>query len=325
MDERFEWLEIPEDDPVVPAPDARAWMPAAVETALHAKVPASPTTEALRALGVDLPERRIELIPTSLGPSDPYALYALRLQSERLRLASGFERLQCLDQIAVRPLEHQIAAALKALRDMRGRAILADEVGLGKTIEAGLVAKELVVRGLARRILVLVPASLTQQWQEELSSKFGEPFIVARRPEDWEQPRVIASLDLAKHERHSAHALAHDYDLLIVDEAHKLRRASTQAHRFVNRVRKRYVLLLTATPVQNDLTELFQLVTILQPGQLGTVRSFRDSYMDAGDPRSPRNAGPLRELLSEVMVRHRRATIGVKLPPRRAGIYHLNL
>jgi SNF2 family DNA or RNA helicase len=174
-------------------------------------------------------------------------------------------------------------------------------------------------------VLVRVPASLTVQWQQELEDKFGEPFTVVKEPGDWEGTRLVASLDMAKHPRHAAHALSHAYDLLIVDEAHKLKRSTTQAYQFVNQITKRYVLLLTATPVQNDLIELYNLVNILQPGQLGTVRAFKDRYMDAGDPRTPKNEGRLRDLLGEVMIRHRRATIGLRLPPRRAGVYHLNL
>ncbi|MNS14258.1 RNA polymerase-associated protein RapA [compost metagenome] len=326
MDERFEWLEIPEDDePAAPttagAPtwDAGRW-------ALDKRVPASPAAQALVEMGVDLPVRRVEMLPAfGAWPAESLALYRVRLAGERLRLASGFDRLLCLDEVKVQHLEHQHLAALRALRDMRGRAILADEVGLGKTIEAGIVLKELLLRGLAHRVLVLVPASLTVQWQQELEDKFGEPFTVVKEPDDWSGTRLVASLDMAKHPRHAAHALANAYDLLIVDEAHKLKRSTTQAYQFVNRLTKRYVLLLTATPVQNDLVELYNLVNILQPGQLGTVRAFKDSYMDAGDPRTPKNEGRLRDLLAEVMIRHRRSTIGLRLPPRRAGVYHLNL
>jgi SNF2 family DNA or RNA helicase len=262
---------------------------------------------------------------SSAGPLEPYPLYRLRLEAEQLRLASGFDRLVCLDAARIERLAHQQETALKVLRDMRGRALLADEVGLGKTIEAGIVMKELLVRGLIQRVLVLVPASLTRQWQEELETKFGERFTIVKKPEDWEQPRLVASLDLAKQPRHAAYALATRYDMLIVDEAHKLKARTTLAHQFVNKLAKRYVLLLTATPVQNSLDELFNLITILQPGQLGTPRGFLEDHVEAGDPRMPRNPEGLRRRLGEVMVRNRRASVGLKLPPRRAGIYHLAL
>jgi len=103
---------------------------------------------------------------------------------------------------------------------------------------------------------------------------------------------------------------------VIVDEAHHLRNARTVLWQFVNRLRRTYLLLLTATPVQNDLEELFNLVTLLQPGQLRTLRAFRRDHVARGDKRQPRDAEGLRRLLADVMVRNRRATTGVALPRR---------
>lgn len=259
------------------------------------------------------------------------AVFDLRLRAEALRMTRGFGELICLDDIAVEHYEHQLETALRALRDMRGRVLLADEVGLGKTIEAGIIMKELAERGLAQTILALTPASLTEQWREEMAAKFREDFVVVRKLSDWdglEQARAgrwIVSLDLAKTPRHAGRILAREYDLLIVDEAHKLKNRATQAWRFVNQIRKRYVLMLTATPVQNDLMELYSLVTILQPGQLGTVRSFKRQFFNQGDRRVPRNERALRTLLTDVMIRNRRSKVGIQFPSRRAAIYHLNL
>jgi superfamily II DNA or RNA helicase len=179
---------------------------------------------------------------------------------------------------------------------MRGRALLADEVGLGKTIEAGIVMKELIERGLVHSVLVLVPAPLVWQWHEELVSKFHEQFVVLEKLEqlppnpptdDNEITRVpycrwIISLDRAKTARWSERLLAREYDLLIVDEAHKLKNHRTLAYRFVNSIRKRFVLMLTATPVHNNLMELYNLVTILRPGHLGTRRAFRRNFVTSG-------------------------------------------
>src|SRR5204863_3241159 len=103
-------------------------------------------------------------------------IYQLRTQADKLRLSKGFDQLICLEELAVEHYEHQIETAIRALRDMRGRALLADEVGLGKTIEAGIVMKELIQRGLVHSVLVLTPASLTEQWREELANKFHEAF-----------------------------------------------------------------------------------------------------------------------------------------------------
>ncbi len=262
---------------------------------------------------------------------EPLGLYRLRNQAEALRLSKGFDQLICLDELDVEHYAHQIETALKALHQMRGRALLADEVGLGKTIEAGIIMKELIQRGLVRSVLVLTPASLTEQWREELSSKFHEEFDVFERPAQWrdvekaEYGRWLTSLDRAKLKHHSESILARDYDLLIVDEAHKLKNRSTLAWKFVNQIRKRYVLMLTATPIQNDLMELYSLITILSPGQLGTVRAFRHHFLESADSRQPKNANSLRRLLNDVMIRNRRSKVDVAFPRRRAAIYHLTL
>ena len=89
-------------------------------------------------------------------------------------------------------------------------------------------------------------------------------------------------------------------DVVVVDEAHKLKNRSTRAWQFVNRLRKRYVLMLTATPVQNDLRELYNLVTLLRPGTLGTYRSFRRQFMVRGDKRLPKNTAELSGLLQRL-------------------------
>ena len=91
----------------------------------------------------------------------------------------GFDTFLSLSSLRFTPFDYQLQAARAALRRMRGRAILADEVGLGKTIEAGLILAELRLRGLADRTLVIVPASLVTQWQEELERKFGVPTVPA--------------------------------------------------------------------------------------------------------------------------------------------------
>ncbi|MFZ1755462.1 MAG: SNF2-related protein [Caldilineaceae bacterium] len=294
----------------------------------------------IESLGVSLPPRLIET-PQNLEnffrihgreqPPGPLDFYQLRLQAEQLRLSQGFDHLICLEDIAVEHYEHQLETALRALQEMRGRALLADEVGLGKTIEAGIVMKELIERGLVRTILVLTPASLTEQWREELSAKFREEFTVINSLAQWkaaakaENGRWLMSLDRAKMKKYSQAILQREFDLLIVDEAHKLKNRSTLAWKFVNQIRKRYVLMLTATPVQNDLMELYSLITILSPGQLGTVRGFRRHFLEQADPRQPKNATALRRLLSDVMIRNRRSSVDVTFPRRRAAIYHLSL
>lgn len=250
----------------------------------------------------------------------------LRQLAEQVSLLSAFDRLVSLDRNRIEEFPHQTEAALRVLRDMHGRALLADEVGLGKTIEAALVMKEYLVRGMVRSVLILTPPSLTRQWQSELSEKFLLEFPIAEKPEDWERhEQVVGSLDTAKLERHAERLLRRRWDLVIVDEAHRLANNKTLAHRLVHALQRRYLLLLTATPVQNDLRELYNLVTLLRPGQLGSYRAFRSRFVDPADPRKPLNPAQLRGLLSECMVRNRRSQVAVKLPARHARTYATRL
>jgi SNF2 family DNA or RNA helicase len=259
------------------------------------------------------------------GVEAPLSAYDLNRWAHAIALTPGFDELVSLPFLRdVIPYEHQLAAVKTALNRMRGRALLADEVGLGKTVEAGIILSELWRRRLARRMLILVPPGLVTQWQEELRRKFcldfvthdAEPFRKAG-PEAWRRfERVVASFHTAKRPEHASVIEEIAYDLVIVDEAHHLRNARTVLWQFVNRLRRTYLLLLTATPVQNDLEELFNLVTLLQPGQLRTLRAFRRDHVARGDKRQPRDAEGLRRLLADVMVRNRRATTGVALPRR---------
>jgi SNF2 family DNA or RNA helicase len=245
---------------------------------------------------------------------------ALRREAERIALAPGFDRLITLDANTIKELPHQIEVARTVLRQMGGRAILADEVGLGKTIEAGIILKELTVRGLARRVLILTPASLVTQWQGELESKFFEPFDTPTDPDDWRRvTKAIISYDRAISARHAKAILRHRWDLVIIDEAHKVKNHTAARYKFIQKLDRNYLLLLTATPLQNDLRELYNLVTLLRPGQLGTWQEFKRQHIAPGDKRKPRNVEALKELTAQVMVRTRRSSVAIalELPPRR--------
>jgi len=249
-------------------------------------------------------------------------LRQLRIDAERLSLVEAFDRLLTTEHNRIEEYPHQLQAALRVLREMRGRALLADEVGLGKTIEAALVMKEYLARGMVRTVLILTPPSLARQWQMELSEKFLEEIPLADRPGDWlRHDRVIGSLDTAKQARHAEKLLCRPWDLVIVDEAHRICNSKTLGWKLVDSLQRRYLLLLTATPVQNDLRELYNLITLLRPGQLGSYRTFRAQFVDPGDPRKPVNTPRLKQLLSECMVRNRRSQVAVKLPPRHARTY----
>ena len=259
------------------------------------------------------------------GRHAPLGAWELNRWAHGMAITPGFDELVSLPFLRdVIPYEHQLAAVKTVLDRMRGRALLADEVGLGKTVEAGIVLSELVRRRLVRRVLVLVPPGLVLQWQEELRRKFCLDFVThdseafrQEGPGAWKRfERVVASFHTAKRPEHAGPIGEIAYDLVIVDEAHHLRNARTVLWQFVNRLRRTYLLLLTATPVQNDLEELFNLVTLLQPGQLRTLRAFRRDHVARGDRREPRDPDGLRRLLAEVMVRNRRATTHVALTRR---------
>ncbi|WP_067836873.1 DEAD/DEAH box helicase [Amphibacillus sediminis] len=201
-------------------------------------------------------------------------------------------------------LPHQLETAQTVLDDMNGRAILADEVGLGKTIEAGLILKEYILRGLVKKALIIVPASLVNQWASELHEKFFIRTTIARKKPIWSNEDImITSIDLAKREPHRQEILAQHYDLLLIDEAHKLKNHQTKNYQFVQALSKKYCLLLTATPIQNKLTDVFNLVTLLRPGLLGNQRTFLKTF----DRGSKELDAELKRLVQKVMVRNLRS------------------
>jgi SNF2 family DNA or RNA helicase len=248
--------------------------------------------------------------------------HRLAQTADELSLTHGFSELLCVSHLAERwqqvgviPYPHQIKTAEKVLREMRGQAILADEVGLGKTIEAGIILKEYLLRGLVKRALILVPASLCWQWYQELYEKFDIQAGIQKSEWDWEHADIlIASLDTAKREPHAEIIKNIPYDMLIIDEAHKLKNNNTAAWKFVNSIQKKYCLMLTATPVQNNLKELYNLITLLKPGQLGSYRKFKQRFML--DLRTPKNPEELRKLLSSVLIRNRRGEGTVQFTKR---------
>lgn len=190
----------------------------------------------------------------------------------------------------VDPKPHQIEAALFALSSpfLRG-VILADEVGLGKTIEAGIVITQFWAER-KRRILIVAPSSLRQQWQQELQEKFflSSSILDSRNKDQILSNRnghssgiVICSYEFAL--RHEL-SLARQWDLVVADEAHRLRNywtgkakiAAAVSHLMSNATKS---LLLTATPLQNRLEELYGLVSVFEPGYFSSLSAFRERYV----------------------------------------------
>jgi len=209
-------------------------------------------------------------------------------------------------------LPHQREGALKLLRDLNGMGLLADEVGLGKTITAGMIIKECIARGFVKKALILTPPSLVDQWVSELKEKFEIDAKIVEDDKDWENQIVIASIDRVKgYDSKKAkfkHSKAHEvqWDILIVDEAHKLKDKNSRRWQFVDKLKKKRFFILTATPFQNDLLELYNLLHLLKRGHLGTLDQFKKQFFHKGNKRHPINPLELRKKLSEVMVRRRR-------------------
>jgi SNF2 family DNA or RNA helicase len=273
-----------------------------------------------------IPVAPVQSTPFNAVPRLDTVSIRLRLELERLKLLRGFDELLCLEGLrGVEEMPHQIETVRKVLRYFHGRVLLADEVGLGKTIEAALLLREYLLRGMVKRVLILVPSPLTGQWRDELAGKFGLPFDLATSNWDsrhWEQSeRVVASIALAKSRRHFDWCAAAPWDLVIVDEAHHCKNRDTRNWQLVNALRRRHIFLLTATPVQNNLIELYNLLTLLEPGHLKTEADFKKRFVTRGNPRDPRNRRVLRDLLSQVMVRNTRSLVNIELPRRYAQTF----
>jgi adenine-specific DNA-methyltransferase len=222
---------------------------------------------------------------------------------------------------------HQVDAALFAIRSPIARgAILADEVGLGKTIEAGIVISQRWAER-KRRILVIVPATLRKQWQQELETKFYLPTRVldsrafnammeegTSNPFDSPDQLVICSYHFASAKGIEVHRVP--WDLVVIDEAHRLRnvykKTSKLARSIANAVESSPKLLLTATPLQNSLMELYGLASVIDDHLFGDAISFRDRFVRATDENG-RNA-ELRARLQPVCIRTLRKQVVEYIP-----------
>jgi SNF2 family DNA or RNA helicase len=273
---------------------------------------------------------RLEMVLNSMKEfrQDSESWFQLYLMAQEFQQGGQDDGLISLPYIReIQPFEYQMKTVKSVLNRFKGRALLSDEVGLGKTVEAGMAMLEYIMRGLAKKVLILTPPSLVQQWENEMKRKFNQDFIKADDPafkkmgdDAWSQyNKVIASISMAKRKQHRQHILGEHYDLVIVDEAHHLRNRNTQAWKFVNSINKKYIFLLTATPVQNHLEELYNLITLLKPGQLKTFRSFKQNYIDSRDGIEAKNVDKLKGLLAEVMIRNKRSNVDVQFTKRKAN------
>ena len=220
-------------------------------------------------------------------------LLRLGIQAYSLGIAFEFDPYFGLSVSRVDPLPHQLEAIYdNMLKLPRVRFLLADDAGAGKTIMAGLLLRELKLRGLVERTLVVCPANLTFQWQRELKEKFDEQFLVMRGFElrvqygvnQWlEQSQIITSLDLAKREDILPSLRQAKWDLVIVDEAHRMSAAAedkkSMRYRLGELLRDTtdHYVLLTATPHKGDPLNFTLFLRLLDEDAFADVRSIREA------------------------------------------------
>jgi superfamily II DNA or RNA helicase len=221
------------------------------------------------------------------------ALLRLGLQAYSLGIAYEFDPYFGLSISRVDPLPHQLEAVYEYLLKLaRVRFLLADDAGAGKTIMAGLLTRELKLRGLADRILIVCPANLTFQWQRELKEKFDEKFVVLKGDNirdqfginQWlEHKQVLTSLDLAKRDMILPGLRQVHWDLVIVDEAHRMswtppaKKTARYALGELLRKSSDHFLMLTATPHKGDPSNFSLFLQLLDEDAYADVRSIRQA------------------------------------------------
>jgi len=240
----------------------------------------------------------------------------MSLLASELKLAFAFDKLSSLSNSRTRLLPHQIESTNIVANSFSPRFILADEVGLGKTIEAGLIIKELMFRKGYKKVLIVTPSPLCFQWKEELKNKFNEEFEIIKRKNflyegknNWQNfQKVITSIDFIKNPKYAEDILKKKWDIVVFDEAHRLRRdysKITRAYIFAEKISKKSecLLLLSATPFRGKLEELYYLLHLVDPNILGSYQSFVNDYVIG-------TKSDLKEKISKVLLRRRKVEVG---------------
>ena len=237
--------------------------------------------------------RRLTILDARHSFDGEGRLLRLGLQAYALCIAYEFDPYFGLSISRVDPLPHQLEAVYDYLLKLaRVRFLLADDAGAGKTVMAGLLIRELELRGLAERILIICPANLAFQWQRELKEKFDAKFLVLKGQDirdqfgvnQWlERNRVITSLDLAKRQEILPGLRQVHWDVVIVDEAHRMS-AADESHKSLRyrlgellRDISDHMLLLTATPHKGDPQNFSLFLQLLDADAYADVKSIREA------------------------------------------------
>ncbi|PTA67565.1 helicase-related protein [Deinococcus arcticus] len=230
-------------------------------------------------------------------------LFALGVEARRIQLGYTFDPFFAVSASRIDPLPHQLEAVYGVLlKRPRIRFLLADDPGAGKTVMGGLLLKELGYRKLLGRVLIVTPANLTDQWRREMRDKFGETFKVINRDvaglaygeNPWEsEDLVVTSVDFAKREANLEHLRRVHWDMVIVDEAHRL--SATKYGSEIKRSQRyklgevlsqtsAHMLLLTATPHQGDNEKFRLLLDLLEPDLFATTRLLEEAAARGENP-----------------------------------------
>ena len=238
------------------------------------------------------------IIPFTADPRE----VVLALEAKRFRYAFTFDPLLAMSASKVDPLPHQMEAVYgQLLKKSQIRFLLAHDPGAGKTIMAGLLLKELKLRGAIERVLIVVPGQLKEQWRWEMADKFDERFTVVGRQQYkesgragvWDAPQIITSLDFAKRAEILDSMEGRSFDLIIVDEAHKMSaystgRTTTKTQRYrlgeTLSVMSRHLLFLTATPHKGDPANFRLLLDLLEPGYFSADGMMEESVNGQDNP-----------------------------------------
>ncbi len=227
----------------------------------------------------------------------------LSLECLRYRYASLYDPLLAMNTSKIHPLPHQIEAVYGyVLKNPKIRFLIADDPGAGKTIMAGLIIKELKLRKVVKRTLIVAPGHLKDQWRRELKERFEEVFVVVDRGQldtrygenIWEsEDQIITSIDFAKRDEILPSISACDFDLIIVDEAHKMsataygdKVSKTERYRLGEVLSKstEHFLFLTATPHRGDPENFRLFLDLLEPGYFSTKELLGESIQNRDNP-----------------------------------------